>query len=375
MSDVIKLASQLIKIESVTPKDMGAQALIAERLSPLGFDCTALPKGEVDNLWAQRGDASPIVVFAGHTDVVPTGDPSAWRFPPFEPTLDDGKLYGRGAADMKGSLAAMIIATERFLAEHPTHRGAIGFLITSGEEGAHDADGTPTVMSYLNDNNQTLDYCIVGEPSSTKTIADVVKVGRRGSLNAKLTITGLQGHVAYPHLADNPIHHAMKALAELVEIEWDNGNDFFPATCLQISNIHAGTGVGNVIPGDICIDFNLRFSPEITPEAIQSRTEALLQQHCPNFHCDWHVSGSPFMTQQGDLLSATIDSIEAVTGKAPELSTSGGTSDGRYIAPFGVDVLELGPCNATIHQVDEHVSVQELESLVTIYQKILEKLL
>lgn len=375
MSDVIALTSELIAIASVTPSDEGAQSLIAKRLSKLGFDCTDLPKGEVSNLWAKRGEAKPLFVFAGHTDVVPVGDEQAWTHPPFQATKHDGNLYGRGAADMKGSLAAMIVACERFIAAQPNHAGAIGFLITSGEEGKHDADGTPTVMSYLQAQNEQIDYCLVGEPSSTSRVADVVKVGRRGSLSAKLTVFGTQGHVAYPHLADNPIHRAMPALSELTAVTWDQGNEYFPATTLQISNIHAGTGAGNIIPGEAVVEFNCRFSPEITPEAIQQKAEAIFEQYCPSFRCDWHLSGQPFMTQQGELLAATVKSIESITGQTPELSTSGGTSDGRYIAPFGVDVLELGPCNATIHQVDEHVAIEDLESLVDIYVGILERLL
>lgn len=379
----IELAKELIKRPSVTPADHDCQALMQARLEKIGFQCTALPFGDVTNFWATRTahtdasstpNAGPTLVFAGHTDVVPTGPLEAWSTPPFEPTIDAGLLYGRGAADMKGSLAAMIVACERFIEQHPNHKGRIGFLITSDEEGPA-ADGTVKVVEYLQAHQETLDWCIVGEPSSTTTLGDVIKNGRRGSLHGHLTIHGKQGHIAYPHLARNPIHLGMPVLTELTQEVWDQGNDYFPPTSMQIANINGGTGASNVIPGDLHVHFNFRFSTALTPQEIQERTEAIFKRHSLDYTLDWSLSGHPFLTPKGELVSAVSQSIEAITGTPPELSTSGGTSDGRFIARMGTQVVELGPCNATIHQVNEHVDCQSLIDLTRIYEKILQILL
>ncbi|MBK80150.1 MAG: succinyl-diaminopimelate desuccinylase [Gammaproteobacteria bacterium] len=373
-SAVLDLCVELVRRASVTPDDAGCQALLGARLEALGFDCRAMPFGSVDNLWAVRGRAGPLVVFAGHTDVVPTGPESAWSSPPFEPTLRDGFLYGRGTADMKGSLAAMIVATERFLADHPDPAGRIGFLITSDEEGPA-VDGTRAVMGALTDAGESIDYCVVGEPSSGAALGDTVRIGRRGSLNGRLTVLGVQGHVAYPHLADNPIHRLAPALAELAATSWDDGNAHFPPTSFQASNIAAGTGAGNVVPGELVLDFNFRFSTEQTADGLQQRVEAILARHGLRYELTWTLSGEPFLTGPGRLIDATCEAIEAVAGLRPELSTSGGTSDGRFIAPAGAEVVELGPGNATIHKIDERVAVAELEPLAEIYRGILERLL
>ena len=374
MSATLQLAQALIAQRSVTPEDSGCQALLGERLEALGFRLEPMRFGEVDNLWARRGDSGPLFCFAGHTDVVPSGPEGRWTHPPFTPTLEGGMLYGRGAADMKGSIAAFITACERFVAENPGHKGSIALLLTSDEEGPA-VDGTVKVIETLEQRQEKIDWCLVGEPTSTATLGDVVKNGRRGSLNASLTVRGTQGHVAYPHLAANPVHLAAPALAELCSITWDEGNEFFPPTSFQISNIHAGTGASNVIPGELEVVFNFRFSTEQTAEKLQSQVEALLQRHDLDYHIEWSLSGNPFLTPAGDLLEATCAAIGEVMGIATDVNTAGGTSDGRFIAPTGAQVLELGPLNATIHKVDECVSVADLESLSAIYQRILERLL
>ena len=374
MEKTLALACELIRRRSVTPDDAGCQALMMERLTALGFSCTPLRFGEVDNFWAERGNAGPILVFAGHTDVVPTGPPEQWHTPPFEPTLVDGSLYGRGAADMKGSLAAMLIACEEFVAEHPDHPGRIGFLITADEEG--DAvNGTVKVMQHLQQQNKAIDWCLVGEPSSSASLGDVIKNGRRGSLGAVLTVRGIQGHIAYPQLADNPIHRALPALEALVAEVWDEGNEFFPPTSMQISNIHAGTGATNVIPGTVQVLFNFRFSTEVTEDELRRRTEAILDAHGLDYELRWVLSGQPFLTASGALVAATVASIGAVTGLEPELSTAGGTSDGRFIAPTGAQVVELGPINATIHKLNEVVLAADLPRLAAIYRGVMERLL
>jgi len=347
---------------------------MAERLERLGFRVEHMRFNEVDNFWARRGDEGPVLCFAGHTDVVPPGPLERWESDPFEPTIRDGRLYGRGACDMKGSLAAMITATEGFLAVHPHHRGSIAFLITSDEEGPS-IDGTRKVMEALEARGEKIDYALVGEPSSHQRLGDVVKNGRRGSLTAKLKVQGKQGHVAYPQLADNPIHRAAPALAALVAEQWDAGNAHFPPTSLQVSNLNAGTGADNVIPDALTAIFNLRFSTEQTPEAIQQRVHAILDEHGLDYQLDWHLSGLPFLTPAGELLDAGRSAIEAVTGIETEPSTVGGTSDGRFIAPTGAQVLELGPVNATIHKVNECVAVAELDQLAAVYAEVLRRLL
>lgn len=374
MSDTLALAKELIARPSVTPEDAGCQAILAQRLQALGFSVETLRYGEVDNLWARRGSEGPLFVFAGHTDVVPSGPESDWRHPPFSPTEENGLLYGRGAADMKGSLAAMITATERFLAQHPNHCGSLAYLITSDEEGVA-INGTVKVVEWLQTRNEKIDWCLVGEPTSTAQIGDVIKNGRRGSLGATLTIRGVQGHVAYPHLAKNPVHLFAPALAELVAIEWDQGNEFFPPTTFQISNMQAGTGATNVIPGELQVIFNFRFSTEVTDAALRDRVESILNRHQLDYQIDWQLSGQPFLTPEGELVDASRAAIQSVCGYVADLSTSGGTSDGRFIAPTGAQVVELGPLNATIHKRDEHVTIADLDTLSNVYQQILVKLL
>ena len=374
MEKTLEICCELVRRQSVTPKDEGCQAFMMQRLQELGFSCTDLPFGEVSNFWAERGDSGPILVFAGHTDVVPPGPLEQWNSPPFDPTLRDGLLYGRGTADMKGSLAAMLVACESFLAEHPEHPGRIGFLITSDEEGPA-VNGTVKVLEYLQQNGKSIDWCLVGEPSSAATLGDVVKNGRRGSLGAVLTVRGVQGHVAYPHLADNPIHRLLPALHALTAEHWDEGNEFFPPTSMQVSNISGGTGATNVIPGEAQVVFNFRFSTEVTEAQLRERTEQLLTAHGLDYDLQWQLSGQPFLTEEGHLVQATIASVTAVTGHAPELSTAGGTSDGRFIAPTGAQVVELGPCNATIHKLNEQVIADDLPRLAAIYHGILERLL
>ena len=345
-----------------------------QRLEKIGFVVERLRFGDVDNFWARRGTVSPVLAFAGHTDVVPTGSLSAWHSEPFAPEIRDGVLYGRGAADMKGSLAAMVVACENFVAQHPNHQGSIAFLITSDEEGVA-KDGTVKVVEHLEARQEKMTWCLVGEPSSSQTIGDVIKNGRRGSLNGILKVIGKQGHVAYPQLADNPIHKVAPVLAELTNQVWDNGNSFFPATSFQISNIHSGTGANNVIPADIDVVFNFRFSTEVTAEQLKERTEAILNKHGLSYDLAWSLSGLPFLTAKGELVAASVAAIKEVTGLDTELSTSGGTSDGRFIAPTGAQVLELGPINATIHQINECVNVADLDILTQLYQGILVRLL
>ncbi|MDQ2075197.1 succinyl-diaminopimelate desuccinylase [Marinimicrobium sp. ABcell2] len=375
LSPTLELAVDLISRRSVTPEDAGCQALMIERLEAIGFRVEPLRFGEVDNFWAERGTSGPLLAFAGHTDVVPTGPESNWQQPPFEPVIDaHGMLLGRGAADMKGSLASMVVACEEFVAQHPDHNGRIGFLITSDEEGPA-ANGTVKVVEWLEAQNKKIDWCLVGEPSSTEWLGDVIKNGRRGSLGAVLTVKGVQGHVAYPHLAVNPIHQLAPALAELTTEKWDDGNRFFPATTFQVSNINGGTGATNVIPGEVQVLCNFRFSTEVTEQELRERTEKILNRHGLDYHVDWHLSGQPFLTAEGELVEAIVQAVTAETGKAPILSTAGGTSDGRFIAPTGAQVVELGPINATIHKVDECVNAEDLNRLTRIYRGTLERLL
>ncbi len=373
-STVLHLAQALIARPSITPDDAGCQALLAERLTAIGFQCESLVFDDVVNLWARRGRQQPLLVFAGHTDVVPTGPLDQWQSDPFTPQLRDGKLYGRGAADMKSSIAAFVAAVEAFVADQPDHNGSIALLITSDEEGPS-INGTVKVCQTLAARGETLDYCIVGEPTSVEQLGDTVKNGRRGSLSGRLTIHGKQGHIAYPHLARNPIHLAVPALAELVRKTWDEGNIYFPATSFQISNIHAGTGAGNVIPGQAVVDFNFRFSTECTAAGLQEAVENLLTSHQLDFTLDWTLSGEPFLTPQGRLSQALGSAILAETGVHSQLSTTGGTSDGRFIAKICPQVVEFGPINASIHQIDEHVAVDDLEPLKNIYRRTLEALL
>ena len=372
MSDTLELAKQLIERASVTPDDKDCQTILEKRLAPLGFKIENMPFGDVKNLWARLGTEGPLFVFAGHTDVVPTGPTEKWKHDPFTPTIVDGTLYGRGTADMKSSIAAMVCACESFLKDNRI-KGSIAFLITSDEEGPA-TDGTVKVIETLEARNEKIDWCLVGEPSSTNTVGDVIKNGRRGSLGASLTIHGQQGHIAYPHLAENPIHTFAAALNDLVNETWDNGNEFFPPTSFQISNINAGTGVTNVIPGDMEVIFNLRFSTELKHTEIQTRIEAILDKHDLNYTLDWNLSGLPFLTSSGSLVTATQNAINTVCGIKTELSTAGGTSDGRFIAPTGAQVIELGPINESIHKIDENINVDELDKLTEIYQEILKNL-
>jgi len=374
MSTTLDLTKDLISRDSVTPDDKGCQLLLAERLSAIGFEIEHLRFGDTDNLWARRGKTGPVFAFVGHTDVVPSGPIEDWQSPPFEPTLRDGLLYGRGAADMKGSIAAMVTACERFVAQHPNHTGSLAFLITSDEEGpAH--DGTVKVVETLEVRGEKIDWCLVGEPSSTDKIGDVVKNGRRGSLNGHLTLKGKQGHIAYPHLAENPIHLLAPVLTTLCKIEWDQGNEDFPPTSFQVSNLNSGTGVTNVIPGTAELIFNFRYSTESTHEQLQQRVESVLDKAGLDYDLVWSLSGKPFRTASGPLVDSVKSAIHAVAGYETVLSTSGGTSDGRFIAPTGAQVVELGPINATIHQVDECVSVEGLDTLSIIYETLLENLL
>ena len=370
----LALTRDLIASASVTPEDAGCQSLMMARLQQAGFSVEPLRFGAVDNFWATRGSSGPLLVFAGHTDVVPPGDTSQWESDPFIATETGPYLVGRGTADMKASLAAMVVACENFVSTHPDHSGRIGFLITSDEEGPA-KDGTVRVMETLKDRGEQIDWCIVGEPSSTRELGDLVKNGRRGSLNGRLVIHGKQGHIAYPHLADNPIHRAMPTLNALVTEPWDQGNDFFDPTSLQISTILAGQGVTNVIPGSVEVLFNLRFSTEVTAEAIRERCEAILDQGGLTYDIEWSLSGEPFLTEPGALLNAVIESIEATTSRVPEVSTGGGTSDGRFIAPSGSQVVEVGHVNETIHQINERVELADIPQLTKIYEGILERLL
>jgi succinyl-diaminopimelate desuccinylase len=374
MSDTLELTKQLIALPSVTPVDHGCQQLIAERLAPLGFQAEYLNFEEVENLWLRRGSSGPVFCFAGHTDVVPTGPLTAWESAPFQPEIRDGLLYGRGAADMKGSIAAFVVAAENFVRKHPEHQGSIAMLITSDEEGPSKY-GTVKVVETLEARNEKITWCLVGEPSSSKQLGDIIKNGRRGSLNAKLTVHGKQGHVAYPQLADNPIHRVAPALAELAAEVWDHGNEFVPPTSFQISNINSGTGANNVIPGTLEALINFRFSTELTEAEIKQRTESILNKYVTNYYLDWNLSGNPFITGRGKLVDASVKGIKEIVNIETEFSTSGGTSDGRFIAPTGAEVVELGPCNATIHQINECVAVNDLDDLTAIYQRILEHLL
>ena len=380
MHPSLTLAQQLIALPSITPEDANCQQLLAQRLAALGFVRQDFPAGpsdfRVSNLWAEKQShaQAPTLVFAGHTDVVPTGPLNWWHSPPFEPTIRDGKLYGRGAADMKSSLAAMVVACEQFLAQTPQPAFNIAFLLTSDEEGPKNEDGTVVVCRWLQAQNRRLNWCIVGEPTANKQTGDMVKNGRRGSMSGKLKIKGIQGHIAYPHLARNPIHQMAPALAALVAIEWDTGNAYFPATSFQISNIHAGTGVGNVIPGECVVDFNFRYCTESTPEGLQQRLESVLQAHQLEYQIEWTVSGLPFLTPRGGLVDAAERAIAKTTGLQTELSTTGGTSDGRFIAQVCDEVLELGPPNASIHQVNEHIALADIEALTAIYLQLLHEL-
>ncbi len=374
MSETLELAKSLISKASVTPDDKGCQSIMIERLKKIGFEIHPLKFGDVDNFWATRGNGGPLFAFAGHTDVVPAGNEDSWNTKPFEPTIKDGFLYGRGAADMKGGLASMVTATENFVKENPNHNGTIAFLITSDEEGVA-INGTVKVMDYLKENNQKIDFCLIGEPSSTNITGDVIKNGRRGSLNGEINVQGQQGHVAYPHLAQNPIHLIAPALSELCKQEWDNGNEYFPATSFQISNVHSGDGVTNVIPGEAKVMFNIRYSTETTKEELKSKVHEILDLHKLDYSVDWSHSGYPFLTPKGELVSACISAVKETKEITPELATSGGTSDGRFIAQEGTQVVELGPVNATIHQVNESVLVQDLEDLSRIYSKVLTKIL
>lgn len=373
-SATLDLSLQLLRQPSVTPIDHNCQTIMAERLSNIGFHIENMRFEDVDNLWARRGTQAPVFCFAGHTDVVPTGSLEAWNSDPFAPEIRDGKLYGRGSADMKTALAAMVVASERFIAKHPDHKGSIAFLITSDEEGPS-INGTVKVVETLEARQEKMTWCLVGEPSSTHTLGDIVKNGRRGSLNANLTVKGKQGHVAYPHLAVNPIHTASAALAELCDTVWDQGNEYFPATTFQVSNINAGTGATNVVPGTLNMLFNFRYSTEVTADELKARTLEILDRHQLEYDIQWTLSGLPFLTPVGELVNAAKNAIRMVTGTETELSTSGGTSDGRFIAPTGAQVLELGVLNATIHQVNEHVNIDELEPLAEIYEQILVELL
>lgn len=374
MSEVLNLAKELILLHSVTPDDAGCQALIAGRLQRAGFDCESLRFGAVDNLWAMHGDGGPVLVLLGHTDVVPPGPREAWSSDPFVPEVRAGKLYGRGSADMKGSVAAFVVALERFVAMHPTHPGTVALLLTSDEEG--DAiDGVRRVAQLFGERGQRIDWCITGEPSSKETLGDLLRVGRRGTLSATLTVRGVQGHVAYPDKARNPIHQAMPALAELAARRWDDGYESFPPTSLQISNIHAGTGANNVIPGELQVLFNLRFNPGWRAQQLEQACEDVLRAHGLEYSIHWHRGGEPFHTPEGRLRMAARDTLTRFSGHAPEESTGGGTSDARFIAPLGAQCIEIGPVNASIHKVDEHVSVADLERLPELYLALIERLM
>lgn len=371
---VIDFLCDLIRRRSVTPDDAGCQALLIERLERLGFRCETMQFEDVTNLWARRGDASPVLCFAGHTDVVPPGDEREWHSDPFEPTFRDGMLYARGSADMKSGLAAMIVALEDFVAAHPDHAGSLAMLITSDEEG-HARDGTLRVMAALEARGEHIDWCVLGEPSSQDRLGDIVRIGRRGSLSGILTVRGVQGHVAYPQLADNPIRRFAPVLAELHDISWDNGNAFFPPTSFQVVDVRAGVGAPNVTPGELTARFNFRYSTEWTHESLKQRVEAVFDAHDIDYQLDWHLSGEPFLTSPGRLIDAVRQCVIEHTGAEPELSTGGGTSDGRFISPAGTDVIELGPVNASIHKIDEHVRVDDVVRLTHMYRRIAELLL
>lgn len=373
-NEIINLAQNLIRRPSISPDDQGCQQMIAERLANLGFEIEWMNFGETTNLWAKHGSTQPLVAFAGHTDVVPTGDESQWQYSPFSAEIVGDMLYGRGAADMKGSLAAMIVAAEEYVKTNPNHKGIIAFLITSDEEAAA-KDGTTKVVDALMARGELIDYCMVGEPSSSQTLGDIVKNGRRGSITGNLYIQGIQGHVAYPHLAENPVHKATPFLTELTQYQWDKGNEFFPPTSLQIANIQAGTGSNNVIPGELYVQFNLRYCTEVTDEMIKDKVAEMLQKHDLKYHIEWNLSGKPFLTKPNKLVKAVVDSLEQVVGITPKLDTGGGTSDARFIALMGGEVVELGPLNATIHKVNECVSIPDLVTLGDVYKQMLIHLL
>jgi succinyl-diaminopimelate desuccinylase len=371
MSAALELTLELMRRVSVSPEDRGCLDVIGARLAPIGFGNERLPFGPVDNLWSRRGRAAPVLCFAGHTDVVPAGPREDWATDPFLPQIRDGRLYGRGAADMKSGLAAMVVAAERFVARHPDHRGTLAFLLTSDEEGPS-IDGTKRVIETLEARGERIDWCVIGEPSSHEVLGDTIKVGRRGSLSGRLTIHGTQGHVAYPQLADNPVHRFAPALAELAATQWDKGNEYFQPTGFQVSNIVAGTGAPNVIPGDLKLRFNLRFSTVQTVETLQRAVVAILDRHGLDYTLEWFVSGQPFLTAPGTLTELVLRAVRDVTGRTPAASTTGGTSDGRFIAPTGAQVVEVGVVNATIHKVDEHVNVEDIDVLVRIYERVME---
>ena len=371
---VLSLLFDLIRRRSVTPDDAGCQGLIAARLERLGFDCETMVFGDVTNLWARRGAASPVFCFAGHTDVVPPGDDSEWQSDPFEPDIRGEHVYGRGSADMKSGLSAMVVAVERFLENHPEHAGSIAFLITSDEEGRA-RDGTLKVVETLTGRGETIDWCVIGEPSSHTELGDVVRIGRRGSLSGMLEVRGVQGHVAYPHLADNPIRRFAPVLAELHGIVWDEGNEFFPPTSFQVVNIQSGVGAPNVTPAQLSARFNFRYSTEWDHHGLKERVHAILDAHDIDYELRWHLSGEPFLTRPGRLIDAVSKAVEEYTGRVPELSTGGGTSDGRFISPAGADVVELGPLSASIHKIDEHVRLEDVGVLASMYERVLQLLL
>jgi succinyl-diaminopimelate desuccinylase len=373
-NETLELAKALIRRKSITPQDEGCQQLIIDRLVPLGFKAETLKCGDVTNLWIRHGTARPLVVLAGHTDVVPPGPREKWASDPFEPTIRDGQLFGRGAADMKTSIAAFVTAAERFVAAHPGHPGSIGLLITSDEEGPS-VDGTVRVVEAFKARGESIDYCIVGEPSSVDRFGDTIKNGRRGSLTGRLIVNGIQGHVAYPHNVKNPVHLAAPAIAELAKTEWDRGNDFFPPTSFQVSNIHAGTGAQNITPGSAQVDFNFRFSTESTPQSLQARVKEVLARHGLDYDLDWVVGGKPFLTQRGKLVATLTQAIRKVTGVTPEINCTGGTSDGRFIIDVCSEVAEFGPVNRSIHKVNEAVALDEIEPLAEVYRTAIEDLL
>jgi succinyl-diaminopimelate desuccinylase len=374
MHPSIVLLEELVRRPSVTPDDAGCQEVLASRLEALGFECETMVFGEVTNLWARRGTESPVLCFAGHTDVVPPGPEDEWNTDPFDPVIVDGMLFGRGSADMKSGLAAMVVALEDFIAEHPQHQGSLAMLITSDEEG-HARDGTLKVVETLQARDEHIDWCVLGEPSSQLQLGDIVRVGRRGSLSGILTVRGIQGHVAYPQLADNPIGRFAPVLANLYSTEWDQGNEYFPPTSFQVVDIRAGIGFPNVTPGELSARFNFRYSTEWTHEQLKSKVSGIFDTHGIDYELDWHLSGEPFLTEPGPLIDAVTEAVTAECGTAPELSTGGGTSDGRFISPAGTDVVELGPVNASIHKVNEHVSITDVVNLTAMYKKIMQLLL